>query len=46
MLVKNVGDQEFGPKWTVQKGESGRFLKWTLQDDDGRSFEPKLTAMG
>ena len=24
MLVKNVGDQESGPKWTVQKVESGR----------------------
>ena len=26
----DVGDQESGPKWTVQKGESGRSLKWTV----------------
>ena len=32
MSVKNVGDQESGPKWTVQKDESGRSLpvKWTV----------------
>ena len=32
MLVKNVGDQESGPKWAVQKGESERSLpvKWTV----------------
>ena len=26
----DVGNQESGPKWTVQKGESGRSLKWTV----------------
>ena len=28
----HVGDQESGPKWTVQKDESGRSLpvKWTI----------------
>ena len=26
---------EFGPKWTDQKGESGRSLKWTVHKVDG-----------
>ena len=25
-----IGFKESGPKWTVQKGESGRSLKWTV----------------
>ena len=39
---------EFGPKWTVIKGESGRsrksglsVQKWTVLSQTGRLFEPK-----
>ena len=51
MLVKNVGDQESGPKWTVQKGDSGRSIKWTVVrkwivlSQTGRSLEPKWTVL-
>ena len=43
---------ESDPKWTVQKGESGRSLnwtvarKWTVLSQTGRSFEPNWTVMG
>ena len=47
-LVRNVSNiLESGPKWTVQKGESGRSVKkWTVLSQSGRSFEPKWTVMG
>ena len=35
---------EPGPKWTVQKGESGRSSKWTVFRQTGRSFDRKWTA--
>ena len=42
---------ESGPKWTVQKGERGRSLKWTVTrnwtvlSQTGRSFAPKWTVI-
>ena len=30
---------ESSPKWTVQKGENERSLKWTVLSQTGRSFE-------
>ena len=42
---------ESGPKWTVQKSESGRSLKrtsaqkWTVLGQTGRSYEPRFRAI-
>ena len=49
--VENAhGYDESGPKWTVQRGESGRsresrrsIQKWTVLSHSGRSFQPKWT---
>ena len=37
--------KESGPKWTVQRGGSGRSVQnWTVLSQAGWSFEPKWTV--